>query len=510
MSYRLRFFGAIFLPCLFVIGCGGGSGSGVPGAGSGGGSGASPGSGPTGPLNTSYVPLLVFEAFADFSGLGQDGLFLSDGLDPFVEIFLINPVNATTLESVDTAITSDYEVTVDDIEISEDESFPSLQKVLGLPTSLRTALLFDVSGSVKDVDIDALVAEAKTYIAAAKASADTTISTQVFTVWAFGQRIEELTAATGFTGNTVALEAALDQVAARFKSGALGVTSNLHRAVVQSIGRYNDGTAYDFSADGNNDLADRTTRNFVGLSQLVMFSTGGDTFLEMDIALMTRAIQSQSFISYDQASSAAVSLYKPVIYYVVGGTSNGDTYGALSALAENTTQLVLSAGVYSFSSDLVQKQINAIGRRIDLNNAHIYSFAFAPRIGDHTQIFTSKSDNFNYSLTRNYPAADFIGDGSPGTPADVLASLVEITGPNGEYLALKIASFSEVATFVPETRWVNTSYTAVDYTWTITGGSGIENPDGTYTVNSITPPTTLRLDNTTLGAAHTTTITITN
>ena len=509
MSIRLKFIGAIFLPCLFLIGCGGGSDSGLFGATSGGGSGGSSGSGPTGPLNTSYVPLLVFEAFDDFSGIGKDGVFITDGFAPFVEIYLINPIDATTLDSVDTAITSDYEVTVDGFEISEDESFPVLQKVLGIPTFLQTALVFDVSGSAEDVDIDALVAEAKTYIATAKASADTTISTQFFTVWAFGQRIEELTA--DFTDNTATLEAALDQVAARFKSGSLGVTSNLHRAVVESIGRYNDGATYDFSADGINDLVDQTTRDFVNLSQLVLFSTGGDTFLEMDQALMTRAIQSQSFISYDQSSSAAngsVSLYKPVFYYVVGGSSNGDTYGALRALAEKTTQLVLSAGVYSFSSDLVQKQIDAIDRRIDLGNAYIYSFAFAPRIGDHTQIFTSKSENFNYSLTRTYEAADFVGDGSPGTPAEELASLVEITGPNGEYLAFQRASLSEVTTFAPATRWVNTSYTAVDYTWTLTGGTGTSNADGTYTVNSIGGPATLRLDNTSIG--NTTTIAITN
>ncbi len=509
MSFRLRFFGAIFLPCLLVIGCGGGSGSGVPrGAGTTAGSGVTPAIVPTGPLNTSYVPLLVFEAFDDFSGLGKDDLFESDGYFPFVEIFLINPIDATTLASIDTAVVSDYQVTVDDLEISEDESFPVLQKVLGISTSLRTALVFDVSGSASDVDIDALVAEAKAYIAAAKASADTTISSQFFTVWAFGQRIEELT--TDFSDNTATLEAALDQVAVRFKSGALGVTSNLHRAVVQSIGRYNDGATYDFGADGINDLEDQATRNSVALSQLVLFSSGVDTFLEMDQDLMTRAIESQSFISYDQVTTAAVSLYKPVIYYVVGGSSIGDTYGALSALAENTTQLVLSAGVYSFSSDLVQKQIAAIDRRVDLDNAYIYSFAFAPRIGDHTQIFSSKSENFNYSLTRSYPDTDFVGDGSPGTPAEVLASLVEITGPNGEYLAGLTASFSEVATFVPATRWVNTSYTAVDYTWTINGGTGTNNPDGSYTVNSIAPPTTLRLDNTTLGPAHTMTIAITN
>ena len=515
MSFRLRFFGAILLPCLFVIGCSGSSGSGVPDSNLGAAAtAADDGSGaPAGPLNVSYVPLLVFEAFDDFSGIGLDGVFISDGVDPFVEIFLINPVDATTLDSIDTAVVSDYETTVDDVEISDDESFPVLQKVLGIPTSLRTALVFDVSGSVSsaNVDIVALVDEAKSYIAQAKLSADPTIASQEYTVWAFGTRIEELT--TDFTANTATLEAALDLVATRFSTNALGATTNLHRAIVQSIGRYQDGTgAYDFRTDGDNDLEDQTTRNLVNLSQLVVFSSGRETYFEMDQALMTRAIQSQSFISYDQASSASdgsVSYHKPVFYYVVGGPTMGETYDPLRDLAEGTTQLLLSAGAYSFGSNLVQKQIDAIDKRIDLSNAYIYSFAFAPRIGSHTQVFTSKSENFNYSLTRSYPDTDFVGDGSPGTPAEVLVSLVEITGPNGEFLSNWTASLSEVSTFAPATRWVNTQYAAGDYMWTLTGGSGTNNADGTYTVSSIAGATaTLRLDNTL--RVETTTITITN
>jgi hypothetical protein len=462
------------------------------------------------PVEASYVPLMVFEAYADFSGLGQDGVFVSDGDDPFIEILLINPVDAATLESIDTAVVSDYEVTVDDIEISDVESFPALQKVTGISTYLQTALVFDVSGSTLDVDIDALVAEAKNYIAAAKASTDPLIASQLYTVWAFGTITEELTA--GFTDDTAALETALDLVATRYNSGALGLTSNLHRAVVEAIGRYNDGATYDFGGDGFNDLVDLTTRDFVNLSQLVMFSSGGDTYLEMDQELMTQAVQSQSFISYDSESTesdGSVSLYKPLFYYVVGGTGNGDTYAALSELAEETDQLLLSAGAYSFASDLVQNQIDAIERRIDLDNAHIYSFAFAPRIGDHTRVFTSRTENFNYSLTRSYAADGFVGDGSPGTPAQELASLVEITGPNGEYLAAMTASLSEVSTFAPLTRWVNTPYAAGDYAWTLVGGVGVNNADGTYSVSSITGPTaTLTLNNILLG--HAAAITITN
>ena len=230
---------------------------------------------------------------------------------------------------------------------------------------------------------------------------------------------------------------------------------------------------------------------------------------------MTDAIQSQSFISYDLNSTSpdgSVKLYKPVFYYVVGGAGIGETYSALSTLSEATTQLVLSGGAYSFSAGLVQNQIDAIERRVDEDNKYVFSYAFAPRIGDHTAVFSSKSENFNYSLTQNFKADDFVGDGSPGTPAAELPSLVEITGPNGEYLASGTASLAEVSTFAPATRWVNTSYGPGDYTWTPTNLTGTANADGTYTVTAITgSPAVLQLDNTArLPIVDFTTIFVTN
>jgi hypothetical protein len=120
----------------------------------------------------------VFEAFDDFSGMGRDALFVKDIFFPWIEAIVINPIDATTLESIGDAVVSNYQVTVDDIEISEDENFPVLQKVLGSPTYLQTALVFDVSGSVLDADIDALVAEAKAYVATAKASSNQAITSQ--------------------------------------------------------------------------------------------------------------------------------------------------------------------------------------------------------------------------------------------------------------------------------------------------------------------------------------------
>ncbi|TNC81696.1 MAG: hypothetical protein C9356_07490 [Oleiphilus sp.] len=465
-------------------------------------SGGGSGSSGSGTSSVSYLPLSVYEAFSAYSGFSADGLFQGDGSAPFISEYLINPVSASNLAPVTDAVTNDYVVTIDSIEIDASESFPILQKVIGTPVTLRTALVFDVSDSTDSVDIAALVTEAKAYVAAAQASANEIIAEQEFVVWAFGQSIEELTS--GFTSNTAAVETALDLVETRFNSGALGTSSNLHRAVVEVIGRFSDDT-YDFSVDGDNDLVDTATDEGVELSQMAVFSSGPDTFLEMTADLMANAISSQSFLVYDTSSSdntATTFLKKPVFYYVVGDEDQGTVYENLSTDAEALTYLTLSAGAYSFSDDLIQEQIDAIEARIDLDNQYMYRYAFLPRIGDHEIIFTSNSSGYNYSLTSSYAAADLLPFAALGTPEEELASLVEITGPEGEFLSNGEASLAEVSTFGFATRWTNTTYGAGDYSWSLPAGSATltVNGDGTATISAKTTSTvTLRLTNTIRG-----------
>lgn len=449
----------------------------------------------------SYVPLSVLEVYQEFSPFDQDDLFQLEGRMPYIPGYIINPVQSSTLLPVTNAQASDYEVTVDEIAIDPLESFPILQKVIGSEAFLSTALVFDISGSVSDVDMQALVDEAKNYIATAQASSDDRISNQQFVVWAFGSQVQELT--NGFTTDAATLNAALDQVVTLFNGRSLGASSNLHRAVIQSIGRYSDAASgVDFGADGDNDLYDLVTSSGTLLSQLVIFSSGPDTYLEFEQSLMIRAIDSQAFVKYVGVSSGdTFNLSKPVFYYVAGADDAGVTYSALADNAEKVTGLTLSGGAYVFADQLVNDQIEAYDERVDLDNQYFYRFALQIRQGDHTVVFDSSSTDFSYSLTTRFNEP-FL-DPAIGTPEQEMNSLVEITGPNGEFVSgilvdpfnpasdyIATIDLSEENTFRPATRWVNEVYDPVsDYTWAISGGTGTVNGNGSYTVNSISGAT---------------------
>ena len=487
--------------------CGGGkppitdnsSSSSSSGSSSGSGSGSGSSGGSTTASGVSYLPLDVYEAYKEFSGASVDGAFQGSGdpVSPLVPVYMINPVDAATLATISTAVAGDYKVTVDDIAIEADEAHPTLQRIIGSQVSLRTALVFDISDSMYDIDIDALVQAAKDYVAAAQSSSNSTIKNQEFVVWDFAKDIQERTS--GFTTNAATINSALDQVAADYKADALGLSSNLNGAIIKAVGRYT-ANAYDFSADGDNDLVDSLNLYQVNLSQMVVFSSGADTYAEFTKELMGKAIQSQSFLKYDPTADAStntmVNLNKPVFYYVVGGASGaGSIYSDLSALSEVTTALPLSGGAYSFASGLITNQIAAMDKRVDLNNLYAFRFVFLPRVGDHTVIFSSNSTGHSYSLKTDFK------ESSISSTADVVP-VVEITGPNGEYLAFATASLSNVQTFKATTRWNNDPHT---YVWTPGGTvTGTTNADGSFTVTGGTGSLTAS------NGVQSTAITITN
>ena len=515
----------IFLPSLLLVGCGGdgdfniGNGDGSFGGGSTSGGEDTTTDSEDNNTNTStvsYLPLTVYEKFQSYSGFPSDGLFQGEAQFPLIPVYIINPINASSLSPVTTAIASDYKVTIDDIEIDSSENFPILQKVLGNSTELKTALVFDMTGSTSEVNLAALVAEAKSYISKVQSHSNSIIANQQFVIWSFGEsnpaleNVNEIT--TGFTNNAGDLELALE--ALQLKPNA---PSSLHKAIVQAVGRYQDDTAtpaIDFANDGDNDLLDFVTSDGIQLSQMVIFSSGPDNLLEFEQAKMEEAIQSQGFLKFDPLDPTGSTdnfTNKAVFYYVIGANSPGNTYEALSEVSETTDSLTLSGGAYNFSDDLILKQLNAINLRIDLDNQYIYRYAFLPRQGDHTAIFSSRTEDFNYSLTSQYDSAYFTDNGFDilGAPAFELPSLVEITGPNSEYISGSEASFQSVTTFKAATRWTSEAYLTSDYAWTITGGTGTSNIDGSYTVTTVTGASaTLEVENTARG--ETAQITITN
>jgi len=543
MSFRIKLLSFILVQSLLLIGCSG-SNSDSTSTFAGGGEGDFDGGGTTEPSEGtegseeeagstsiySYYSLSVNEASKDFSGFAADGLYQGEGATPFIDVFLINPIVASSLAATNLATVNDYQYTIDGLESDPTESLPILQKVIGTPVALKTALVFDVSGSLNDVDFTALIAEAKTYVTTAQASTDSLIANQQYVVWAFGKFIVELTG--GFTSDVDAINTALDLVVERRKdtllnnAGTLGGQSNLHRAIVETIGRYQDDT-YDFRdsttiADDNNDLIDFALSNGIELSQLVLFSSGADTFLEMEQSLMIKAIQSQGFSKFEVSAQTFTS--KPIFYYVTGGASQGVAYPELSAESETTEHLTLSGGAYNFADGLIQNQLAAVETRIDLDNQYVYRAAFLPRVGDHSVIFLAGSTVNQASLNYSIKDEDLAPFWFVGTPGEVLESivfdidgdvesngLVEITGANGEYLSNYSASLAEVSTFLPATRWVNDEYAVDDYVWSFPSGDGTGtlNANGSYTVNSITGATAaLQLENTVLG--YTTRITISN
>lgn len=511
MSLRNNLLSIFILPSLLLIGCGGGGDFDLGnGDGDLGGDNATETEEEGSSTNTStvsYLPLTVYEKFQSYSGFSGDGLFQGERQYPYIPVHMISPINASTLQSTSTALASDYKVTIDDIEIDPTENYPVLQKVIGNPVFLKTALVFDLTGSTSEVDLAALVSEAKSYIAKAQAHSNSIISEQQFVIWSFGEtnpaveNVVELTS--GFTSDVAVLEAALDSL--QLKPSA---PSSLHKAVVKVIGRFTDDSVtpeIDYATDGNNDLYDIVTSNGIQLSQMVLFSSGPDNLLEFDQEQMVQAIESQGFLEFNIAEPEVTDNFtnKAVFYYVLGASSPGNAYQALSDVSEKVGFLTLSSGSYNFSDSLLDDQVEAIDARIDLDNQYIYRYAFLPRQGEHTAIFSSKTENFNYSLTSQYDAEDFpdLGATPPdpyiGTPAFELSSLVEITGPSGEYLSGDEASLSQVTTFRPATRWTSEIYASSDYTWSITNGTGTANADGSYTVNTVVGASaTLRVNNT--------------
>ena len=101
----------------------------------------------------SYLPLMINETNKFYSGLDFDNLFKFEIFDPELHYYLINPVDSATLEPLTTAVTANYQVTVDGVATDALESFSLLQPVIGTPVELHTALVFDVSGSMTSVDM---------------------------------------------------------------------------------------------------------------------------------------------------------------------------------------------------------------------------------------------------------------------------------------------------------------------------------------------------------------------
>src|SRR5690606_1612289 len=230
--FRLKFPLAILFSVLLAA-CGGSSDSVIPETG---GNDDGTGGGVDAPLsaNTFYPMNFYMQGGEEYDV--EDGLFKGLEFYPRIQAHLIAPVNGRTLAAVTNPSLSDYQLTIAGQPVNGEHQ-PRLQKVLGLPVKLRTALVVDTSASMNAVDKAALVAEIKNYIAAVKASTNPTIRDQKFTLWVFASEVVPLVA--NFTDDATELETALDAI----NWIGQGDFSAVYQAIVAAVGSYaGDGT----------------------------------------------------------------------------------------------------------------------------------------------------------------------------------------------------------------------------------------------------------------------------
>jgi len=465
----------------------------------------------------SYYPLQFYLTGEGY--VAESGVFRGIWFSPLIHGYVISPVNANTLEPLDAPSISNYSLTVDEEPVTEAEQGLLMQKVVGLPVNLHTAILIDTSPSnsaAAGVDVSALVAEVKDFIATAQASDNPVIANQEFTLVAYagsGAGIEDVVP--DLTADAAVLNAALDALPATWDDR--GSSSATYEAIVKAVGRYQGaGTGgissdVDFFADDLDDLTEGFTYNgnflsnnayqLTGLdiASIVLISAGDNTntqaFFKADAQL---ALEWQSLLQYDEESddgsdndsgdssdsgssatenSATITVGKPLIYVSVSDseTAPSANIAELASAVIDTDSLTS----FSFANQVVTAQENALDNRLKADNQYLVRYVMFERDGTHETIFASKSDGYNYALTTDI---DFSDGGFLSVPQ--AEPSVEIAGPKNAYLPAGNVSLANVTTLYPATRWTVATYEPADYSWTVGGSPRNKNGDGSITISS--------------------------
>jgi len=478
----------------------------------------------------SYLPLVTIEKYQDWSGFNEDEQFRTYWRSPFVKHYVINPVNATTLAPVSNATINDFVITEDDVPLNPAVNFPMLQKIVGNPLYVTTALVINTSGTMDAVTKTAFIQEIKDFVTAAKASSVTAINSQAMTVWAFdgsavtgdGGIVEETG---GYKTAEADIHAALDTVLTNWTNDSYAVSGSNHQydAIVEAIGRFEgDGpfsTTLSYSDALNassNDLFEWITPDYMLVTNVVLFSAGTSSTNHFDAEYAIKALQNQALITYNPNSEGAgvqsetVTIGKPLIYVVPDGE---ETDAVLENYAYSTIKNTISGGEYSFASAILSAQQTAVNERLYTENQHVVRFASSFRQGTNYQtVFSTKTseNSYGYALTTSY-SDDRMSTLPMPEPS------VEITGANDEYLPADIgnsgaeytsaiAFYDQIQTFYPATRWTNTEYESSDYSWASSGQINA-NADGSVTVDTgNTFPLTITLTNNVISDSFTVTV----
>ena len=452
--------------------------------------------------NVTFLPLSILETSSAYSGLSEDNVYVTERYFPFIHGVLLAIFDSKTL-AIESGTVDDFIITEDAQVIDPLESFPILQRVGPIPAYLHTAIVIDVSGSVKDsVNLSKIVSESKTLIEQLQASSDPLIANQRFTIWAFARHIRELTS--GFTADKAVIDTALDRVLTE----DLGSASNLNQAIVEAIGRYegaggagSSSQVFNFRDQNgeNNDLIEGVSTERVQLSSLILVSSGSDNLHVFDDEQVKTAVESQSQVVFSDNADEAVTknFGKPLIAVLVGNDSQ--VSASITDNASNIFNLQKQGGALSFATEVADSQASLIELRRKQDDRYLLRYASTLRQGSHERVITTDGVDFKNSLTASI---DIEGIQDWGMPADVylanVISSVEITTENDSYLQGFI-NVNDTNIFYPSTRWTNSVFAISDYAWTLDGNALSYNvATGAVTISpsEITGISTLSLTNT--------------
>lgn len=229
--------------------------------------------------SVTYFPLNTYLKGDNYLGEGTEA-FAGITFNPLIKAYVIAPVDAQTLEPASANI-SDYSITMNDQVIDSAEQYAMLQRIVGLPNQLNTALVIDTGGRSQAVNRQALINELKAYISAVQSHPDPVVKNQQFTILAYGDEVSAVQPT--LTANAETLNSALDSVLTNWET--LGQGTSTYEAIVTAIGTYK-GTSptdsaqeYELGNDSIDDLLDgyqqtATDLALFRLSSVVLVSAG--------------------------------------------------------------------------------------------------------------------------------------------------------------------------------------------------------------------------------------------
>lgn len=482
--------------------------------------------------SVTYFPLNTYLKGDNYLGEGTEA-FAGIMFNPLIKAYVIAPVDAQTLEPASANI-SDYSITMNDQVIDSAEQYAMLQRIVGLPNQLNTALVIDTGGRSQAVNRQALINELKAYISAVQSHPDPVVKNQQFTILAYGDEVSAVQPT--LTASAETLNSALDSVLTNWET--LGQGTSTYEAIVTAIGTYT-GTSpadsaqeYELGNDGIDDLLDgyqqsATDLSLFRLSSVVLVSAGGASNNIFTAESVREALEWQSYVVYDTEAeseaaepdtnenvsendntvipdSAITYLGKPLLYVRVGD-------GQPNAALQNMAAASIDGRNYSFANELITAQLNAIAIRTKEDNRHLVRFAVRERDGNHTILFRSQSRGFNYALVTEldlkaiYEASQDLD--TPVAPPPQVAPLVEITNASNDYFAAGRIRRVDATRLFPATRFTVKAYSASsDYSWTIGGVVRNPNADGSVTISAADVGNSIVLTNTVENVSVTMTI----